>query len=58
MKKFIYMKRAVRRSDDLGLPNNPGISQGNVDVSSLVREAVKGGRDVTLKPAKMARAHE
>ena len=57
MKKFI-MRRDVGRSDDLGTSNNFGISQGNVDVSSLVRQAVKRGRDVVLKQAKMATDHK
>ena len=57
MKNFI-MKRAVRKSDDLETSNNFGISQGNMDVSSLVRQAVKRGRDVVLKHAKMATDHK
>ena len=57
MKKFI-MRRDVRKSEDLETSNNFGISQGNVDVSSLVRQAVKLGRDVALKQAKMATAHK
>ena len=56
MKQFI-MRRAVRKND-LELPNNSGMSQGNVDVSSLIRQAVKRGRDVALKQAKMATAHK
>ena len=43
MKKFI-MRRAVRKSDDLEPRDSSGISQGDMDVSSLVRQAVKHGK--------------
>ena len=56
MKKFI-MRRAVRKSDDLEPRDSSGISQGDMDVSSLVRQAVKRGKDVALNQAKKTVAH-
>ena len=56
MKKFI-MGRAVRKSDDLEPSDSSGISQGDVDVSSLVRQAVKRVKNVALKKAKKTAAH-
>ena len=56
MKKFI-MRRAVRKSDDLEPHDSSGISQGDIDVSSLVRQTVKRGKDVALNQAKKTVAH-
>ena len=56
MKKFI-MRRAVRKSDDLEPLDSSGISQGDMDVSPLVRQAVQRGKDVALKQAKKTAAH-
>ncbi|KAL9973785.1 hypothetical protein ACROYT_G020287 [Oculina patagonica] len=56
MKKLI-MRRAARKSNDWKPPDSSGISQGDVDVSSLVRQAIKRGRDVALEGAKKTAAH-
>ena len=56
MKKFI-VRRAVRKSDDLEPRESSGISQGDVDIASLVQQAVKRGKDVALKQAKYTAAH-
>ena len=57
MKKFI-MGRGVRKSKDLGPLDSSGISQDRMDVSSLVRQAVKSGKNVALKQAKTTAAHD
>ncbi|KAL9972158.1 hypothetical protein ACROYT_G018413 [Oculina patagonica] len=54
MEKFI-IRRAARKSNDW---KPPGISQGDVDVSSLVRQAIKRGRDVAFEGAKKTAAHD
>ena len=56
IKRFI-MRRAVRNDDGLEPRDNSGISQGDVDVSSLVRQAVKRGKDVALEQAKKTAAN-
>ena len=47
----LIMKRAVRRSNDLESPENSRTSQGDTDVSSLVKRALEQGKDVALKQA-------
>ena len=47
----LIMKRAVRRSNDLESPENSRTSQGDTDVSSLVKRALERGKDVALKQA-------
>ena len=56
MEKFI-MRRAVRKSDGLEPRDSSGMSQGDVDVSSLIRQAVKRGKDVALEQAKKTAAN-
>ena len=56
MKKII-MRRAVRKRVGLEPLDSSGISQGDVDVSSLVRQAVKRGKDVALEQAKKTAAN-
>lgn len=47
----LIMKRAVRRSNDLESPENSRTSQGDTDVSSLIKLALERGKDVALKQA-------
>ena len=47
----LIMKRAVRRSNDLESPENSRTSQGDTDVSSLVKLALERGKEVALKQA-------
>ncbi|XP_078370518.1 uncharacterized protein LOC144654292 isoform X2 [Oculina patagonica] len=57
MTKFI-MRRAATKSNDLEQPASSGISQGDLDVSSLIRQAIKRGWDAALKQAsKVAAQH-
>ena len=51
------MRRAVKKSDDLEPRDSSGISQGDMDVSFLVRQAVQRGKDVALNQAKKTVAH-
>ena len=47
----LIMRRAVRRSNDLESPENSRTSQGDMDVSSLVKQALKRGKNEALKQA-------
>ena len=47
----LIMRRAVRRSNDLESPENSRTSQGEMDVSSLVKQALKRGKNEALKQA-------
>lgn len=52
----LIMRRAARKSNDLESPENSRTSQGDMDVSSLVRQAVERGKDVALKQAEVTAA--
>ena len=47
----LIMRKAVRRSNDLESPENSRTSQGDMDVSSLVKQALKRGKNEALKQA-------
>ena len=47
----LIMRRAVRRSNDLESPENSRTSQGDMDISSLVKQALKRGKNEALKQA-------
>ena len=53
----LILKRAAKRSyNDLESPENPRTSQGDMDVSSLVKQALERGKDVALKQAEKTAA--
>ena len=51
MKKLILKRAAKRSYNDLVSPENSRTSQGDMDVSSLVKQALERGKDVALKQA-------
>lgn len=52
----LIMRRAVRRSNDLESPENSRTSQGDMDVSFLVKQALERGKDTALKQAEKTAA--
>ena len=47
----LIMRRAVRRSNDLESPENSRTSLGDMDISSLVEQALERGKDIASKQA-------